>query len=819
MQERRLLILIYIIILTCNGLAAPNGTMDIEMTDESIRSKGSFQGARQIEHGFGNQQQYNPQYDNTGYDDGPQSYNNQGFQGLGGQNGFYNQGYESHINPQQFDQREYQHYNKAPSNGVIQEEVNYGGYQQFQQPEAQNEYQHQELHNQGVQNFNDQILYPQYNEPIDNQNQEQFMFNLGQNGGYDDHGHQHIQVPQQEYHQEDGYNANNPTYLPYNEDIRQGDVEAGAYTPLRVIQPSTSKSFRKTEQIVQPDYQGNSNATFQRIKPYVQKDPSPVYKLPELKDYMGYKNKIYNDEYDGPDLGKRTREQKIERIQDFYQEQNLEPNLIPDDYFVSKIKNVFNATPIRFAIPQKLEAYQEPNLNHNQAFGLNLPKTPNRIYKPNYPKLPYSKQAYMREPSLADLQAKYDTRIKKYCTIADKTQQPRKWNHDIPGFLKHLNFNKETARNSEASCFNRLSKHLSKSGKIKTEVIGKGSFGTAIKLTNLTTKQTMVIKKIENTLTSSNKRYILDKTIDDVKFGRKFGSFFKNQTNNVVNYYDCCVEATQESHKIKYDFYVLMDDYGTDLRKFMRNDNNNVYIANITWKHTVIKKILNAMKKIHTLKVIHRDLKPENIFMPSPFEPFIGDFGLINLLDEAETKVGTPLYMAPEVGKEVYTQKADVYSLGLIAFELLNSQFSIFGANISEIRNYCHEKPAFILLSRDLRKQQLYHGVNLSNENPEKKAYCVNHKLFINSMLSINPEYRPSLDDAISHFSQTESHDIQIYNNAVYAQQALDQKNKQKTRYNNYPSPARYALNQPSPAFNIILNGIKHPLNMNNLFI
>lgn len=72
---------------------------------------------------------------------------------------------------------------------------------------------------------------------------------------------------------------------------------------------------------------------------------------------------------------------------------------------------------------------------------------------------------------------------------------------------------------------------------------------------------------------------------------------------------------------------------------------------------------------------MHRDIKPANILLHNG-KIKIADFGLSKCLksptDVADTMVGSPLYMSPEVLKgESYTMKADIWSLGIVLFEMV----------------------------------------------------------------------------------------------------------------------------------------------------
>jgi eukaryotic-like serine/threonine-protein kinase len=112
----------------------------------------------------------------------------------------------------------------------------------------------------------------------------------------------------------------------------------------------------------------------------------------------------------------------------------------------------------------------------------------------------------------------------------------------------------------------------------------------------------------------------------------------------------------------------------------------------------VVTQIADALEASHAHGVVHRDLKPENIFLvpregAADFVKVL-DFGLAKLLHTRpayETRagivMGTPYYMAPEQceGRVEIDQRADIYALGVVLFEMLTGRVPFGGESYGEV--------------------------------------------------------------------------------------------------------------------------------------
>ncbi len=114
----------------------------------------------------------------------------------------------------------------------------------------------------------------------------------------------------------------------------------------------------------------------------------------------------------------------------------------------------------------------------------------------------------------------------------------------------------------------------------------------------------------------------------------------------------------------------------------------------------LIQQLLSAVGVAHDFQIVHRDLKPDNILISNRGKTKILDFGISKLIDDKHrltatgSMVGTPAYMAPEQVKgEPVDATADIYSLGMILYELLHGEPPFTGALPAVLHSQVFDRP------------------------------------------------------------------------------------------------------------------------------
>ncbi len=197
------------------------------------------------------------------------------------------------------------------------------------------------------------------------------------------------------------------------------------------------------------------------------------------------------------------------------------------------------------------------------------------------------------------------------------------------------------------------------------KLVGQGGMGEVHRATQLSLGRTVAVKLLASEL-AKDSNFV-------VRFEKEAAALATLSHPNVVSIVD--------KGKAGVTYYLVMEFVdGASLRELMRSPHLEPALA-----LRIMVDICRAIDYAHGRGVIHRDLKPENILFDEQAGriPKVSDFGLAGFVDinsptrfnvtETHVAMGTLSYMAPEqrVDAKTADHRADIYSLGVILYELL----------------------------------------------------------------------------------------------------------------------------------------------------
>lgn len=153
----------------------------------------------------------------------------------------------------------------------------------------------------------------------------------------------------------------------------------------------------------------------------------------------------------------------------------------------------------------------------------------------------------------------------------------------------------------------------------------------------------------------------------------------------------------------------------------------------------IATQMLEAANYAHNKGILHRDLKPENVLIAGDGVVKITDFGLARFIKSGSisaSTAGTPIYMAPEVWSGNFTEKSDIWSIGIILYELLTGAPPFLDDSLDGLKKKI-EKNKF-LIPTILRSD-----IPLYIEDVIIKC------------LNLNPKARPDTEELLKKFSKS----------------------------------------------------------------
>jgi predicted Ser/Thr protein kinase len=200
-------------------------------------------------------------------------------------------------------------------------------------------------------------------------------------------------------------------------------------------------------------------------------------------------------------------------------------------------------------------------------------------------------------------------------------------------------------------------------------LLGRGGMGEVYRATDLTLGQAVALKFLPET-TASDER-ALARFYNEVRIARQVTH------PNVCRVYD--VGVAEGLHYISMEF-VDGEDLGSLLRRIGRLPVDKAV--------ETARKLCAGLSAAHEKGVLHRDLKPANVMIDGRGQVIIMDFGLAGLAEQLQGDVrsGTPAYMSPEqLAGTAVTVKSDIYSLGLLLYEIFTGKRAFEAASLMEL--------------------------------------------------------------------------------------------------------------------------------------
>jgi len=301
--------------------------------------------------------------------------------------------------------------------------------------------------------------------------------------------------------------------------------------------------------------------------------------------------------------------------------------------------------------------------------------------------------------------------------------------------------------------------------------IGKGKFAVVYRARRVDSEEIVALKRINVDSIDDKAR---EKCLKEVRLLQSLDH------PNVIRYLDSFI--TENDLVIVFE-WAAAGDLKRQLRK--AQERGVGFEERVIWKY--FSQICDAIQHMHDRRIMHRDLKPANIFLTLDGTVKVGDLGLSRELSEhtvqAHSKVGTPLYMSPEVLRgDGYDFKSDIWSLGCLLYELaqLKSPFKSEGLNL----------------------YLLFQKISQGDYQPLPDHYSEELKTLAYAMISTKSEDRPEVSYVCSQARKMRA----LFNdrNAVLkrqqAQQQQQQQQQQQGSVEGTTSSATSSSDNPLPA-------------------
>jgi len=279
------------------------------------------------------------------------------------------------------------------------------------------------------------------------------------------------------------------------------------------------------------------------------------------------------------------------------------------------------------------------------------------------------------------------------------------------------------AQRRERVCKEGEERALEEFGLTKVKDLGSGSYGNVFLAVDSSRKKhaVKICVKPEESSDVMNKYLVRELDLHKILKHRNIVELY-----NGLSLPDCTI--------------LDMEFCDKSLTDFFKGDYNGV-LPEPVFK-VIARHITSAISFLHRNKIVHRDLKPDNVLMcirrDGSFVAKLADFGFAKKEQEAlVTSLGSPVYEAPEVmtsaGTECYTNRCDIWSLGVMYYQLLTGKYP------------------FSITSRRAIKAAITDPNRVAFDIPEgvNASKCLRH--FVRNHLILQAKLRYTAEEAMNH--------------------------------------------------------------------
>lgn len=218
---------------------------------------------------------------------------------------------------------------------------------------------------------------------------------------------------------------------------------------------------------------------------------------------------------------------------------------------------------------------------------------------------------------------------------------------------------------------------------------------------------------------------------------------------HIVGIYD-----VGEDHGLQY--MVMQYVKGTDLKAYIKKH----YPIPLPQVIDIMEQVLSAVATAHAHGIIHRDLKPQNILIDENKNVKITDFGIAvavsqDSLTQTNTLMGSVHYLSPEQARgSIATKQSDIYSLGIILFELLTGKVPFEGETAVSIalKHFREEIPSVREQNKEIPQALENVIIKATAKEPAERYSSVNEmaadlKTVLDPQRANEPRLRLQQDD------------------------------------------------------------------------